>query len=253
MFSYLGDWPWATLAAVASAGFAGTQIALTRRQTARRSGSGLSGQYYEQAKTIPDDFQPDEPGPWSDAQLVLRIDNVLNEPFVSVIALLQLADGRTFRAFADWVPPNSVMYCLVGDTDEHDFISLRRSSVVEMTYVDSSGKVWHRTSTGRLTSGFHPLVRIAWGAYSRFPRLAKWWPRKFSPRMINGKFNLAASFRGVGDLYSDDPPYSGESWHVFEASQRTVEEDLASIPQIQYEPTESEWRDWGPDGKCRTS
>lgn len=244
LLSTVDGWSFATLAAIASAIFAGVQVWLTRRAEARRTGSGLSCHYYEQAKLLPNKFRPNEPGPWYDPDLVFRLDNVSNYPFVSVVATLELANDRRFSAYADWVAPNSTMYCIAGASDEHDFMFLDRARSVQMTYVDSSGKAWRRTSEGQLTRARHPFRRFIWWLWLHFPPLARRLPDRLRPRDILGKANLGATLHGVGDVHSAEALYADTDWQELKPSKQTIEDDTESIPQRVYEPTQDEWKLW---------
>lgn len=198
----------------------------------------------EQAKLLPKKFRPKEPGPWYDPDLVFRLDNVSNHPFVSVVATLELANERRFRAYADWVAPNSTMYCIAGAADEHDFMFLDRARSVQMTYLDSSGKAWRRTSEGQLTRAKHPFRRSAWWLWLHFPALTKQFPDRLKPRSILGKANLGATLHGTGDVHSAEVAYVGADWQEFESSKHTTDYDKESIPQRVYEPTRQDWKLW---------
>lgn len=240
----VAGWPFATFAAIASAAFAGYQMRLTRSDEARSMGSGLSCHYYEQAKLLPRNFNPQEPGPWFDPELVFRLDNVSNHPFVSLVATLELANDRKFRAFADWVAPNSTLYCIAGSADEHDFMFLETAKSVQMTYIDSSGRAWHRTAEGRLVRARHPLRRLSWRIWLRAPWISQRLPDQLRPRDVLGKSNLGATLHGSGDVHMSQVPYTGTEWRQFEPSMQTIASDRKSIPQREYEPTEEEWKLW---------
>lgn len=240
----MADWHWATIAATLSAVFAGIQILLTRRDEARKSGSGLSCHYYEQAKLLPKNFRPQEPGPWHDPDLVFRLDNVSGHPYVSVVATLELANDRYFSAYADWVAPNSTMYCVVGSADEHDFMFMKTARTVRMTYLDSSGRAWHRTADGQLTRARHPFRHLAWWISVRYTLFSRLTPDLLKARGIFGKANLGATLHGLGDKVTDGADYMGTDWNRFVPSQQTVNWDRESVPQREYEPTDDDWKLW---------
>lgn len=227
--------PLASIAAVASAVFAGLQIMSSRRESARRSVSGLSCHYYTQNQMLPEGCDAGEPGAWSDEEVVFRLDNVSDFPFIGLTAVIDLANHQ-LRAAVDWVPPRSTLYCKAGLADEHHFMHLDGVAGVSVTFVDSSGLIWHRTAEGRLLRGRHPLRRWIWRLWTVAPYgIRDSLPTRVRPRAVNGRPHFGATISGVGDRSHTDFRVE-QSWAFFEPNRETVEKDQYSAPPGCFNP-----------------
>lgn len=227
------------VAAILSALFAAWQIMLTRKTAMYNAVSGLSCHYYSQNQEWPKDFNPDVPGEWSDLEVVFRLDNVSDFPFTAVTAVLDLP-YQQLRAFVDWVPPHSVLYCKAGFADEHEFMHRDTVTAVRLTFVDSSGLVWQRSPESKLKRRRFWLRRRIW----RLWLWANQWlrdslPTWLRPRTINDRGHYGATLAGVGQRF-DANSTSGEAWSVFKPSQETINQDLLSAPPHDYQPPENE-------------
>lgn len=236
------------VAAAFSAVVAAWQVMRTRQVAMYSSVSGLSCHHYLQGQELPEGFKPDIPGEWSDLEVVFRLDNVSDFPFTLVTAVFDLPE-RQLRAFVDWVPPRSVLYCKVGFADEHEFLYrdfMQQVTVagVGLTFVDSSGLIWQRTPEGRLQRRRFVGRRGRWRLWCLAnQRLREALPKWLRPTIIGGRAHYGATLAGV-DKRFDENSTRGESWMTFEPSLEIVQQDKASAPPHRYVPQKNERRYW---------
>ncbi|MFF8892771.1 hypothetical protein [Brevibacterium casei] len=236
--------PWlpaiTTLAAIASASFAGWQIMQTRATSMHNAVSGLSCHFFTQAQLLPDGFEPVEPGAWSDEQVAFRLDNVSDYPFTSVTAVLDLVEHQ-LRGYVDWVPPRSTLYCVAGLADEHSFMHLDGVAGISLTFIDSTGKCWHRSPEGRLSRRRHALRRLEWTVWKHVPSsIRTGLPTSIRPRAIGGKVNFGATLAGIGQRI-DANSSEWLEWAVFQPSRDMIDQDSRSVPQQTYLGIEDDW------------
>lgn len=227
------------VAAVFSTLVAVGQVSRTRKTARYSAVSGLSCSYYTQGQEWPEDFDPEVPGEWSDLEVVFRLDNVSDFPFTAVTAVFDLPE-RQLRAFVEWVPPRTVLYCKAGFADEHEFMHRETVAGVGLTFVDSSGFIWQRTPEGRLRRRRFVHRRGVWRLWRLAgQRLRSLLPKWLKPRSINQRPHYGATLAGLGEPF-DENSTKGEYWMMFEPSQEVVQQDKHSAPPHHYVPQENE-------------
>lgn len=201
--------------------------------------SGLSCHFFTQAQLLPDGFEPVEPGAWSDEEVVFRLDNVSDYPFTAVTAVLDLAELQ-LRCHVDWVPPRSTLYGVAGLANEHSFMHLDGTAGISLTFIDSTGKCWHRSPEGRLYPRRHALRRLNWTVWKQVPSsMRNGLPTRIRPRAIGGKVNLGATLAGIGQRF-DAASSEWSEWAMFQPSRETIDQDSLSVPQQTYRGTEDD-------------
>lgn len=140
------------VAGAAAAVAAAVAITTSRRDQYRRDASGLHGEMYFQAQDLPVDVElPDEPGIWSDSEMVCKVTNSSGHPYYSVVASVFLQSRRQrYAARADVIAPATTLYASMGLVIGCDLAAMNDDVQVVLTFVDSQGRGWRRDETGIL-------------------------------------------------------------------------------------------------------
>lgn len=210
---------------------ASAAILSARRSEIRKEAAGLFCDMYLRGVEVPSEFQePDEPGPWSDFDMVAKLVNTSNHPYYSVVVSTFVHRRQTtFAARAALVPPHSTMYAALVVLDGCDVVPWDETVQVSVTFIDSTGKAWQRDRSGRLT------------------RLHIWWRRK-KDYSVYGRPSEAARLHGLkehedangvislldrngrpSELVEFEPSKSVEAADALAAPMRVMDADAANL------------------------
>lgn len=116
----------------------------------KREASGLSVSIQFQDPLLPEGFEaPDEPGEWSDFDMIAKLQNSSTTAFYSVIASKYLPSRDShFLASAEIIEPGQTLYARLATVDVCDMISPQAGA--KLTFIDSSGTAWMRNNSGQL-------------------------------------------------------------------------------------------------------
>lgn len=196
------------VAGAAAAIAAAVAIITTRKDQYRRDASGLHGEMYFQAQELPGDVAlPDEPGVWSDSELVCKVTNSSGHPYYRVVASVYLQSRRQrYAARADVIGPATTLYASLGLVIGCDLAAMNDDVQVVVTFVDSQGRAWRRDETGRLK------------------RLARWRVWLTARRNVRAYPGRAAALHGIRAVeIKDEEPDALTTMQLVDARKQPTE------------------------------
>ncbi|WP_328993936.1 hypothetical protein OG394_06135 [Kribbella sp. NBC_01245] len=186
------------VAGTAAAFAAAIAILTTKRDQTRRDASGLHGEMYFQAQELPLDVDlPDEPGAWSDSEMVCKVRNSSGHPYYSVVASVFLRSRQQrYAARADVIGPATSLCASLGLVIGCDLAAMNDDVQVVLTFVDSQGRGWRRDETGIL---------------KRLPRWKMWRRTRQGASVYPGK---AATLHGLREKETVEESSAPGRWQI---------------------------------------